>query len=145
MQHLEERYGWLHSPQAYISLKHEGDKVIVFERGVYPIFCCSNTRVFCGFSTFILRIGTACQEASDCSFTDYRVGVDVPGTYRVVLDSDSKAFDGQGRIDPACRYFTNNLPWNNRSGFLQGMNDRESELRLVYIPSRVAIVLAKDE
>jgi 1,4-alpha-glucan branching enzyme len=21
MQHLEERYGWLHSPQAYISLK----------------------------------------------------------------------------------------------------------------------------
>jgi 1,4-alpha-glucan branching enzyme len=32
MQHLEERYGWLHAPQAYISLKHEGDKTIVFER-----------------------------------------------------------------------------------------------------------------
>ena len=32
MQWCEEKYGWLHSPQAYISLKHDGDKVIVFER-----------------------------------------------------------------------------------------------------------------
>jgi len=32
MQHLDEKYEWLGSPQAYISLKHEGDKVIVFER-----------------------------------------------------------------------------------------------------------------
>lgn len=32
MQNLEGRYGWLHAPQAYISLKHEGDKIIVFER-----------------------------------------------------------------------------------------------------------------
>lgn len=39
MQHLEEKYGWLASPQAYISLKHEGDKVIVFERaGLLWIF-----------------------------------------------------------------------------------------------------------
>lgn len=32
MQLTEEKYGWLHSPQAYISLKNESDKVIVFER-----------------------------------------------------------------------------------------------------------------
>ena len=32
MQHSEEKYGWLHSQQAYISLKNEADKVIVFER-----------------------------------------------------------------------------------------------------------------
>ena len=39
MQHLEEEHGWLASPQAYISLKHEGDKVIVFERaGLLFIF-----------------------------------------------------------------------------------------------------------
>ena len=33
MQHLEDKYKWLDSPQAYISLKHEADKLIVFERG----------------------------------------------------------------------------------------------------------------
>lgn len=32
MQNTENQYGWLSAPQAYISLKHEGDKVIVFER-----------------------------------------------------------------------------------------------------------------
>lgn len=39
MQHLEETYGWLASPQAYVSLKNEADKVIVFERaGLLFIF-----------------------------------------------------------------------------------------------------------
>jgi 1,4-alpha-glucan branching enzyme len=33
MQHLEEQYGWLSSPQAYISLKHNAHKLIAFERG----------------------------------------------------------------------------------------------------------------
>lgn len=32
MQLAEEKYGWLHASQAYISLKNESDKVIVFER-----------------------------------------------------------------------------------------------------------------
>jgi 1,4-alpha-glucan branching enzyme len=32
MQHLEAKYNWLSAHQAFISLKHEGDKVIVFER-----------------------------------------------------------------------------------------------------------------
>jgi len=31
MQWNEEKYGWLHSPQAYISLKNETDKVLAFE------------------------------------------------------------------------------------------------------------------
>lgn len=39
MQHLEEQYGWLAASQAYISLKNESDKVIVFERaGLLWIF-----------------------------------------------------------------------------------------------------------
>ncbi|KAI6047508.1 glycoside hydrolase family 13 protein [Pisolithus marmoratus] len=39
MNHLEERCGWLSSPQAYVSLKHEGDKMIVYERaGLLFIF-----------------------------------------------------------------------------------------------------------
>lgn len=111
MQHVEEKYGWLHSPQAYISLKHEGDKVIAFERaGLLWIFNFHPTN----------------------SFTDYRIGVDIPGEYQVVLNTDDKIFDGQGRIDPSGRYFTTDFPWNNRKNFVQ-----------VYIPSRVALILAK--
>ncbi|KAK8864536.1 hypothetical protein IAR55_001786 [Kwoniella newhampshirensis] len=39
MNWLEAKYKWLSAPQAYVSLKHEGDKVIVFERaGLLFIF-----------------------------------------------------------------------------------------------------------
>ena len=51
----EEKYGWLHAPQAYISLKNETDKVLVFERaGLLWIFNFHPTQ----------------------SYTDYRVGVE---------------------------------------------------------------------
>jgi 1,4-alpha-glucan branching enzyme len=41
MNWLEEEHGWLRSPQAYVSLKNETDKVIVFERaGLLFIFNC---------------------------------------------------------------------------------------------------------
>lgn len=108
MQMTEERYGWLHAPQAYISLKHETDKVIVFERaGLLFVFNFHPTG----------------------SFTDYRVGVDRPGTYRVILDSDEETFGGFGRIDKGTRFFTTDMEWNGRGNFLQ-----------VYIPARTAVV-----
>ncbi|KAK3946285.1 glycoside hydrolase superfamily [Diplogelasinospora grovesii] len=92
MNKTEEKYGWLHSPQAYISLKHEGDKVIVFERaGLVFIFNFHATQ----------------------SFTDYRVGIEVPGTYRIVLDSDTKEHGGHARIDDGTRFFTEPMAWNN--------------------------------
>lgn len=108
MQHLEEKYGWLHSPQAYVSLKNEVDKVLVFERaGLLWIFNFHPTK----------------------SFTDYRVGVDVPGTYRIVLDSDDAQFGGFGRNQKETQFFTTDFAWNNRSNFLQ-----------VYIPTRTVLV-----
>lgn len=108
MQWLEEKYGWLHSPQAYVSLKNEQDKVIVFERGgLLWIFNFHPSQ----------------------SFTDYRVGVEQSGTYRIVLDSDSKELGGLGRIDHNTRFFTTDFSWNNRKNFVQ-----------VYIPTRTAIV-----
>ncbi|CAK3854879.1 1,4-alpha-glucan-branching enzyme [Lecanosticta acicola] len=113
MQWTEDKYGWLHSPQAYISLKHEGDKVIVFERaGLLWIF----------------------NFHPSSSFTDYRVGVEVPGTYRVVLNTDDAAFGGLDRIRNDTRHFTTDFAWNNRKNFLQ-----------VYIPTRTAMVLALEE
>ena len=113
MQWTEEKYGWLHSPQAYVSLKHEGDKVIVFERaGLLWIF----------------------NFHPSTSFTDYRVGVEVPGTYRIVLNTDSPTFGGLNRVQEDQRFFTTNFEWNGRKNFLQ-----------VYVPTRTAIVLALEE
>jgi 1,4-alpha-glucan branching enzyme len=108
MQLTEEKYRWLHSSQAYISLKNEDDKVLVFERaGLLWVFNFHPTQ----------------------SFVDYRVGVDVAGTYRIVLDTDDEAFGGRGRNEKGTRFFTTDLPWNNRKNFLQA-----------YIPVRSALV-----
>ncbi|KAK0741683.1 alpha-glucan branching enzyme [Apiosordaria backusii] len=83
MNLCEDKYGWLHAPQAYISLKHEGDKVIVFERaGVVFAFNFNPTQ----------------------SFENYRIGIDVAGTYRVVLDSDTKEHGGFRRVDAGTRF-----------------------------------------
>lgn len=113
MQWTEEKYGWLHSPQAYISLKNESDKVIVFERaGLLWIF----------------------NFHPSSSFTDYRVGVEQAGTYRIVLNTDSPAFGGLDRVKEDTRFFTTDFAWNDRKNFVQ-----------VYIPTRTAIVLALEQ
>ena len=98
MNRLEERYGWLAAPQAYVSLKHEVDKVIVFERaGLLFIFNFHPTE----------------------SFTDYRVGVDTPGEYHVVLSSDEKRFGGFDNIDMNAKFVTTPMEWNNRKNWIQ--------------------------
>ncbi|KAL6935745.1 alpha-1,4-glucan branching enzyme [Hanseniaspora opuntiae] len=112
MNKCEDKYKWLNSPQAYVSLKHESDKMIVFERnGLLFIF----------------------NFHPQNSYTDYKVGVEVPGKYKVILNSDRVEYGGHNRIDESVEYFTSNQSWCNRSSNLQ-----------VYIPSRVALVLAKD-
>lgn len=98
MQWTEEKHGWLHSPQAYVSLKNETDKVIVFERaGLLWIFNFHPTQ----------------------SFVDYRVGVEQAGTYQIVLDTDAKAFGGFERNTPGTRFFTTPFEWNGRKNFTQ--------------------------
>ncbi|EIW70451.1 hypothetical protein TREMEDRAFT_71305 [Tremella mesenterica DSM 1558] len=109
MNWLEAKYRWLSSPQAYVSLKHEGDKVIVFERaGLLFIFNFHPTE----------------------SFVDYRVGIDVPGEYKVILTSDEPKFGGHSRIDLSGKYLTTPMEWNGRKNWVQ-----------VYIPSRTLLVL----
>lgn len=112
MNTTEAKYGWLHSDQAFISLKHEGDKVIVFERaGLVFVFNFHPSN----------------------SFTDYRIGIEVPGTYRIILNTDSKDHGGFNRLDEATRFFTEPLEWNNRKNCTH-----------VYIPCRTAFVLAHE-
>ncbi|CAH8446935.1 unnamed protein product [Schistosoma margrebowiei] len=110
MQHLEEKYGWLAAPQAYVSRKNEGDKVIAFERaGVLFAFNFHPTQ----------------------SFTDYKIGVDTPGQYHIVLDSDQEEFGGFKRIDQSVDVFTRNEPWDNRRNCV-----------FLYLPSRTCMALA---
>ncbi|KAI1343713.1 alpha amylase [Xylariaceae sp. FL0016] len=110
MNLTENHFGWLHAPQAYVSLKNETDKVVVFERaGCVFVFNFHPTQ----------------------SFADYRIGVDAPGTYKVVLDSDTKEVGGHGRVDPNSRFFTTPMEWNGRKNWTH-----------IYIPCRTALVLA---
>lgn len=94
MNHLSEKYGWLHADPAYVSLKHQGDKVVVFERaGLVFVFNFHHSN----------------------SFTDYAIGVDVPGEYKVVLSSDDSMFGGYDRIDHNVSHFTMPEGLNNRA------------------------------
>ncbi|MCJ1462318.1 alpha-1,4-glucan branching enzyme [Pseudocyphellaria aurata] len=98
MQWTEEKYGWLHAPQAYVSLRNELDKVIVFERaGLLWIFNFHPSQ----------------------SFADYRVGVEQSGTYQITLDTDDIAFGGLGRNVHGTRFFTTPFAWNGRKNFIQ--------------------------
>lgn len=116
MNTTEEKYHWLgappvstdqfiqyqsltQAPQAYVSLKHEGDKIIAFERGGL---------------VFIFNFHLS------QSFTDYRIGVDSPGEYKIVISSDDKLFGGWERVDvEKSRFVTTPEMWCNRSNYIQ--------------------------
>lgn len=53
------------------------------------------------------------------SFTDYRVGIEEAGEYKVVMSSDEKRFGGFDRIALDGRYFTTAMEWNGRKNWLQ--------------------------
>ncbi|KAM9321278.1 1,4-alpha-glucan-branching enzyme [Gastrophryne carolinensis] len=109
MNRLEEKYGWLAAAPAYVSTKHEDDKLIAFER--------ANLLFIFNFHPYK-------------SFTGYRVGVSSPGKYPYTLDTDAKEYGGHQRINHRTEFFTECVPYNERSYSV-----------LVYIPCRVALVL----
>ncbi|XP_054721053.1 1,4-alpha-glucan-branching enzyme-like [Uloborus diversus] len=111
MNQTEEKYPWLNSPQAYVSWKHEDDKVIVFERA---------------------NLVFAFNFHATKSFPDYKVGVDVPGKYKIVLDSDAEEFGGHKRLDHSTEFFTFPESYCGRSNSM-----------MIYIPARVGIVYAR--
>jgi 1,4-alpha-glucan branching enzyme len=116
--------------QAYVSLKHEVDKTVVYERaGLLFIFNFHPTK----------------------SFTDYRVGVDEPGEYRIALSSDEDNFGGFNNIALDSKYFTTPMEWNGRRNWLQVSPAQVLPVqgfpnlpKQVYIPSRTCLILTKD-
>lgn len=98
MNETEERYGWLHSGPAWVSWKHEGDKIIAFERaGLVFVF----------------------NFHPQQSFTGYRVGTNWAGTYQAVLSSDDPLFGGHNRIDANCKHPSNPESYAGRSNFIE--------------------------
>ncbi|KYQ99941.1 hypothetical protein DLAC_03909 [Tieghemostelium lacteum] len=93
MNQCEEENHWLSSPQAHISLKHEGDKLIVFERASL---------------IFVFNFHT------DKSFSDYRIGSGLAGKFKNILDSDREEFGGRSRIGQENYHFTEDKPWHDR-------------------------------
>ncbi|KAI9189067.1 alpha-1,4-glucan branching enzyme [Blastocladiella emersonii ATCC 22665] len=104
--------------RTYVSLKHEGDKVLAFERWSGD----GKQHLLFVFNWHPTQ-----------SYTGYRIGVNRPGTYRVVLDSDAREFGGFARVDPTVDHIASaDAPWNNRAASVQ-----------LYLPSRSATVFAR--
>ena len=113
MQHLDAVHPFLSSSPTHCSRKHNADKLIVCERG----------RVLFVFNFHPTN-----------SYTDYRIGVWKSGKYQIALNSDSKLYDGHGRIDENTEFFASKGDYDGRPASLQ-----------VYIPSRVAIALVETD
>jgi len=112
MNFAEEKYGWLAGNDAgYVTWKHEDDKVVAFER--------------CGL-VFVLNFHNS------KSFTDYKIGVEVAGSYKIILNSDAPEFGGFSRVDSK----------NLHQTYPEGYSGRRNHM-CVYIPSRTAFVFAK--
>jgi 1,4-alpha-glucan branching enzyme len=112
MNTVEDGYKWLTDiDSGYVSLKNQDDKVVVFERA---------------HCLFVFNFHPT------KSYADYKIGVEQPGKYKIVLDSDEEQFGGHSRLDHGVDFFTKQENWNGRQNSM-----------MVYIPSRVAIVLAR--
>lgn len=66
-------------------MKHEDDKIIAFERAEL---------------LFLFNFHP------HKSFPDYRIGVELPGDYKVLLNSDDPKFGGFNRIDVSVTHVT---------------------------------------
>ncbi len=82
MIHLARSHRLLSTPRARLSVEHDDDKMIAFERGDL---------------LFIFNFHP------DRSYSDYAIPVSA-AQYRLVLDSDDTAFSGHGRVQPGQTY-----------------------------------------
>jgi len=83
--------------QGYVSLKHEDDKIIAYERaGLLFVFNFHPTK----------------------SFTDYKVGLNLSGSLKIVLNSDNAEYGGHNRIDNDITYPTSDGEWSGRKNHI---------------------------
>jgi len=97
----------------FVSKKHETDKVLAFER-----------------NECIFVFNFNCVQ----SFSDYSIGTNLPGKYKILLCTDEKEFHGYENVSKKndTEYFTSNEKTDGRDHRLT-----------IYLPSRVAIIFIK--
>ncbi|PON90456.1 Glycoside hydrolase [Trema orientale] len=116
MNLLDEKFLFLSSAKQIVSSTHEEDKVIIFERGDL---------------VFVFNFHP------ENSYDGYKVGCDLPGKYRVALDSDAWEFGGHGRVGHDVDHFTSpeGIPGVPETNF----NNRPNSFK-VLSPSRTCVV-----
>jgi 1,4-alpha-glucan branching enzyme len=107
---LDDKYRLLTDPFIERLLVHEDRKLLVYRRG--PL---------------VFAVNLHPTE----SYSDLRIPVPDPVDYRPILDTDAKAFGGQGLVDPSAVYYRQNKPFEGRAQSVQ-----------MYLPARSAQVLA---
>jgi 1,4-alpha-glucan branching enzyme len=112
MLHLEMEYPWLSSRDSFVSLKHEDDKILVYERGTSS-----------GHLVFVFNFHASLSQAS------YRIGVPLSGNWKLVLDTDSRDFAGHGRLVTSSEHPSLSEGWHGRPSSI-----------LIYSPCRSAQV-----
>jgi 1,4-alpha-glucan branching enzyme len=110
MQFLDETYNLLEDPFIEQLLCHEDAKQLVYRRG--PL-------------VFVFNFHPT------QSYTDLRIPVPDPRDYRVILNTDSKQFEGHGLVPEFQVYPKQTVPMYMRDQSVQ-----------IYLPSRTAQVLA---
>jgi len=98
MHGLEQAFPFLFETHEYVSLKNEGDKMIVAEKGEL---------------LFVFNLHPS------NSYQSYRVGTAWGGKYKVVLDSDWPEFGGHNRNDRHQVYYANDGNWCQRPHYLE--------------------------
>ncbi|XP_054797957.1 1,4-alpha-glucan-branching enzyme 1, chloroplastic/amyloplastic-like isoform X2 [Prosopis cineraria] len=121
MNLLDDKFSFLSSPKQIVSSTNEEDKVIVFERGDL---------------VFVFNFHP------ENTYERYKVGCDLPGKYRVALDSDAWEFGGHGRVGHDVDHFTSpeGIPGVPETNF----NNRPNSFK-VLSPSRTCVVYYRVE
>ena len=115
MNKLDDVFNFISSKSQYITEKHEGDKLIVFEKGdLLFIF---------NFHPYQ-------------SYDNYRIGTIWKSDHKIILESDEPRFFGKSRLTYGHEHAfpCMHTGWMNRPNYIQ-----------LYIPSRTCIVLCAEE
>ncbi|KAJ8625678.1 hypothetical protein MRB53_034208 [Persea americana] len=116
MNALDDSFSFLASTKQIVSSASEEDKVIVFERGDL---------------VFVFNFHP------ENTYEGYKIGCDLPGKYRVALDSDAWEFGGPGRVAQDVDHFTSpeGIPGVPETNF----NNRPNSFK-VLSPARTCVV-----
>lgn len=119
MNSLDDEYSFLSSAKLIVSSASDEEKMMVFERGDL---------------VFVFNFHPK------NTYHGYKVGCDLPGKYRVALDSDAFEFGGHGRIAGDVDHFTSpeGIPGAPETNF----NNRPNSFK-VLSPARTCVVYYK--